>query len=530
METIYFGGDIVTMKSKKDTAEAVLTSNGIVKAVGTLDEIKDIADSKAEYFNLDGKTMFPAFIDSHSHLSMLARNLAKADLSQARSFDDIIKILTDFREKNKLFHGEYIQGFGYDQNCLAEGKHPDKYVLDKVSKDNPIFIFHSSLHMGVANSLALEQAGITAQTDMPPELIGVTSDGELSGFLAEMGMAPVYIQCEQQPLDLLSLYEEAQKVYLKNGICTVQDGALDKEQFEQLKKLADAGVIKIDTEAYLLLPDSGHETAQKNQCLLHGYKNHLKIAGYKLVLDGSPQGKTAWLTMPYTDGTNGTSWMTNEQVAFFTKQAIDDNMQLLVHCNGDAASEQFLSCYEQAAANLDDLEKLQLRPVMIHSQTVRRDQLKQFKDLGMMPSFFVDHVYFWGDTHLKNLGEKRANNISPVAWAEEYGVPYTFHQDTPVLPPNMLKTIRTAVERTTKNGVKLGEKHCLSVYNAIKAITLNAAYQYGEEAKKGSIEEEKYADFVILDRNPMKVPTEEITHIEVVKTIFRDEILYESKS
>lgn len=526
MDRIYFGGDIVTMKCEGDTAEAVLTSGGRIKAVGTLEEMGTLADSGVERFNLDGRTMLPAFIDSHSHLSMLALNLAKADLSQARSFDDIVRILTEFREKNKLFHGEYIQGFGYDQNCLVEGRHPDKFVLDRVSRENPIFISHISLHMGAANSLALEQAGITSKTEMPAELISRLPNGEPRGLLAETGMTAVYMQLAKLPLDLPILYQQAQDIYLKNGISTVQDGALGSDQFVQLKKLAASGAIKMDTVAYLMLPDSRHESVLGNKSLLNGYENHLKIGGYKLVLDGSPQGKTAWLTEPYADGTNGTAWMTDEQAGFFVKQAVNQGVQLLVHCNGDAASEQYLNSYENAFALSDNLDKRKLRPVMIHSQTVRRDQLERFQRVGMIPSFFVDHVYYWGDVHLKNLGKKRADNISPVGWAQELGLPYTFHQDTPVLPPNMLRTIRTAAERMTLNGITLGKHHRISVYNALKAVTLHAAYQYGEEAEKGSIEAGKQADFVILDKNPLKIPIEEITDIQVTETILRDNTLY----
>lgn len=528
MERIYFGGNIVTMRADGDSAEAVLTKNGRIKAVGALEEIRALADGSVEYFDLDGRTMLPAFIDSHSHLSMLALNLAKADLSQARNFDDIVEILTEFREKNRLFNGEYIQGFGYDQNRLAEGRHPDKFVLDKVSRENPIYISHISLHMGVANSLALEQAGITPEIQMSPELIGRLPDGELSGYVAEMGMAAIYMQIARLPLDLPTLYEKAQDVYLKNGICTVQDGALGREQFLQLKNLADREILKIDTVAYLMQPDSGHETVQEYKFLLNRYENHLKIGGYKLVLDGSPQGKTAWLSEPYADGTNGAEWMTDEQVEFFTKQAVDDGVQLLVHCNGDAASEQYLKSYEKAIRLSDNPDKLKLRPVMIHSQTVRRDQLKRFKAIGMAPSFFVAHVYYWGDVHFKNLGEKRANNISPVGWAQELSLPYTFHQDTPVLLPDMLKTVQIAAERRTQEGLLLGENHRTKVYNALEAVTKNVAYQYGEELEKGSIETGKYADFVILDRNPLSVPIEDISKINVTETIFRDKTLYKS--
>lgn len=166
---------------------------------------------------------------------------------------------------------------------------------------------------------------------------------------------------------------------------------------------------------------------------------------------------------------------------------------------------------------------------MLHSQTVRRDQLNRFSDLGMMPSFFVDHVYRWGDVHRKNLGQARAQNISPVGWAEEFCLPYTFHQDTPVLPPNMLRTIQTAVQRVTEQGVLLGKQHTLSVYQALQAVTIYAAYQYREEKQKGSIEKNKQADFVLLDQNPLCVDTNALTDIHITHTIAKDRIVYRRK-
>lgn len=380
--------------------------------------------------------------------------------------------------------------------------------------------------MGAANSLALERADITSETELPPQIIGRLPDGQPDGYLAETGMTAVYMQLSQLPLDMPKLYEKAQEDYLKNGICTVQDGALGRDQFALLKGLAEDGTLRIDTAAYLMLPDSGHKTLQENKELYNRYKNHLKIGGYKLVLDGSPQGKTAWLSRPYTDGTNGTSWMSDKGVDYFVRQAVDDGVQLLAHCNGDAASEQYLNSYKKAMEESDASNKHDLRPVMVHSQTVRCDQLERFKELGMIPSFFVDHVYFWGDVHLKNLGEERAGNISPTGWAKELGLLYTFHQDTPILPPDMLRTVQTAVQRRTQSGILLGDEHRTSVYSALKAITLNAAYQYGEENEKGSIEVGKYADFAILDKDPTDVPAEEISEIKVTETIFRDDTLF----
>ncbi len=516
MERIYCNGTIITMRDPRETAQAVLTRDGTIALVGSVEKVRRAAGKNAEIFDLEGKTMLPAFLDGHGHLSMLAQNLAQADLSSARSFQDIIDLLREFRAKNALFHGEYIVGFGYDENRLLEKRHPNRQVLDRVSTENPIFISHVSFHMGVANTVALKRADIFR-------------NDECTGYLAETDMTAIYVQVAESKIPVKDLYKKAQEIYLQHGICTVQDGAVGKGQFQQLQELADQKLFEVDVAAYLMMTDNAHSVAQANANLLQHYQKHLRIGGYKLVLDGSPQGKTAWMREPYTDGTNGAAWMRDDDVKTFALQAVNDGVQLMAHCNGDAASEQFLNSYQYAVEHVEKKKSRKLRPVMLHSQTVRRDQLNRFSDLGMMPSFFVDHVYRWGDVHRKNLGQSRAQNISPVGWAEEFHLPYTFHQDTPVLPPDMLRTIQTAVQRVTEQGVLLGTQHTISVYQALQAVTIYAAYQYGEEKQKGSIEKNKQADFVILDQNPLCVDANTLADIHITHTIAKDRVVYQRK-
>lgn len=220
----------------------------------------------------------------------------------------------------------------------------------------------------------------------PAELAGWFANGEPNGFLAETGINSVFMQIMNIPLDLEKLYTEAQEVYLKNGICTIQDGAVTAREFQQLKRLSQEGIFKADIAAYLVQEDDAHNVLINNINLLNKYEKHLKIGGYKLVLDGSPQGKTAWLSKPYTDGSCGFARMKNDDVYHYAKEAIDDGVQLLAHCNGDLASQQFLDSYEKAYKASNNAQKSKLRPVMIHCQTVRMDQLERFRLLNMIPS------------------------------------------------------------------------------------------------------------------------------------------------
>ena len=217
----------------------------------------------------------------------------------------------------------------------------------------------------------------------------------------------------------------------------------------------------------------------------------------KHFLDGSPQGRTAWMRTPYLGEEKdyyayGTQ--RDEQLQANLELALKDNMQILVHCNGDAACEQYINQYEKIKKKYE-IEN-DIRPVIIHAQLLDRDQLNRVKNLNMIPSFFVAHVYYWGDIHIQNYGFERASRISLAKDALDKGIIFTFHQDSPVIKPNMLETIWCAVNRTTKDGILLGKDERISPMEALKAVTKNAAYQYFEENIKGTLKEGKLADLV----------------------------------
>jgi len=266
------------------------------------------------------------------------------------------------------------------------------------------------------------------------------------------------------------------------------------------------------------------------------YARHVKIPGVKVIGDGSPQpgAKTAWLSAPYykkpdwePEGYRGYPIYTDEQMYAFCRQALEKNWQIVTHCNGDATADQFIKAYEKAKKDMGNT--LNLRPVMIHAQTVREDQLEAMARLGIIPTFFHDHTYYWGDDHLDSvLGPERGKRISPLKSALNRGIPFTLHQDTPVVPPNQILALHNAVNRQTKTGREIGPEFAISPLQAIKAITINAAFQNFDENIKGSLEAGKYADLVILDKNPLKVPEEEIKEIKVLETIKEGKTIYQT--
>lgn len=527
-KTIFYGGDILTMRDGSLYEEAVLTEGGVIRALGSRESLC-AGHPDARLCNLRGATLMPSFIDSHSHLTALASTMGLTNLDGVEGFEDIVGRIVDFKEARGLSDTDWIICFGYDHNMLIEKAHPTRQTLDIEGLSNPVMISHRSGHMGVLNTAALQALGITAQTPDPKGgRIGRESDGRTpNGYLEETAFINLSNKIPQPGLSQqLNQLDAAQQVYLSYGITTVQDGLTKKEGWEMLKVASKEGRLLLDTVCY---PDlEQHKDIAQEPDYQKKYHNRLKVGGYKIFLDGSPQGRTAWLSEPYEnapDGYRGYPVHADSVVRNFVNTALRENLQLLAHCNGDAAAQQLIDAFQ--AAKEEGKDPGSIRPVMIHAQTVRYDQLDRMAELGIVASFFVSHVHYWGDVHLQNLGMARAGRISPARSAAEKGVVYTFHQDAPVNPPNMMDTVWCAVNRTTKSGLVLGDGERVTTLQALKAVTSNAAYQYFEEGRKGTIEPGKLADFVILDRNPLRTDPKELRDIKVMKTIKEDRVLFE---
>ena len=357
-------------------------------------------------------------------------------------------------------------------------------------------------------------------------------DNRLTGLLEENSYIE-YIKKVPMPdiKELLEACKKAQDEYLKYGITTVQEGMFSEKLIPIYKKMIKEEILKIDVVTYMDIK-SKEKIKEEFHNNIKKYYKHMKIQGYKIFLDGSPQLRTAWMKTPYkTDNINnknndnknfGISTMKDEEVEKAVKLAEDENMQILAHCNGDMAAKQYINAIKKQK----DVSKI--RPVMIHAQLLGIEDLKEVKEYGIIPSFFVAHTYYWGDTHIKNFGLDRASKISPAKTTLKNNILFTFHQDSPVIEPNMFETIWCAVKRKTKKGILLGKDERISVLEAIKAVTINAAYQYFEENTKGSIKEGKFANLIIVNKNPLKVKIDEIKDIEILETIKEGTVIYKN--
>lgn len=545
METLYFNGDVITMEGENDVAEAVLVADGKIKAVGTYDEVAAQSGANCQLRDLQGKTLMPSFIDGHGHISMAgSQYLTRVNLEDAKNFHDIVEQLKQFIREKQIPEGQLVVGCLYDHNYLAEGTHPDKKVLDQASTVHPIVINHASGHMGSVNSLMLQLAEVDETTpEIPGGLIArYPGTKEPTGYLEETalmgviskGMKSGNISVETNSEE--DLLVKIQDLYASCGVTTAQDGGTSGAGLCMMRDAGKHGRLKIDIVTYpsplsQMCPEGVDNVMAENSDIVGTYVDHVKIGGYKILLDGSPQGKTAWMSEPYENsGTYcGYPWLTNEQVHEFVKKAIADNQQLLAHCNGDAASQQFLDVYEAELQASQNPNKDNLRPVMIHCQTVRDDQLDRMAAISMIPSIFVGHTWYWGDVHLKNFGDRRGRRVSPVKSAKDRGLVYNFHTDTPITRPVLLHSAWAAANRITRSEKEIGPEQCVSVYDALKGITINAAYAYFEEDSKGSIKKGKRADLVILSDNPLQVDKMAVRDIQVLETIKDGETIYRAE-
>ena len=526
--TVYLNGDIVTVTDRQPSVEAVAVRGGKILAVGDRAAVLAEAGDNVELRDLQGKTLLPGLIDTHGHISFTGYALAAVNISSppvgpAENIDEIIALLRDGL-KTKAGNG-WLVGWGYDDSLLAEQRHPTRQDLDKVSTELPVLLRHVSGHFMACNSKCLELAGVTAATQDPKggvvrRLPGST---EPDGVLEESAMHLLYAVMPQPDASArMAMLGPVQQYYASHGITTVQDGAASREDVIFLREAAAQHSLYLDVVAYpyLQMPGASLDDFPPSA----DYQDHFRVGGVKLVLDGSPQGKTAYLTAPYLHpphgqeaGYRGYPTLDDAEVVEYVDRAFAKNVPVLAHANGDAASDQLIAAVRAANAAHGAGDR---RTVMIHAQTVREDQQDAMRDEGIIPSYFVAHTFYWGDWHRDSVfGPERASRISPLKTTADRGMTYTTHNDTPIVPPDMMRLLWSGVNRVTRSGQVLGAAQRVTPLEALKSMTIYGAYQYFEEQAKGSIEVGKLADFVILDSNPLKVEPMALKDIEVVETI-----------
>lgn len=533
-DTIYINGEIITVNDAQPTAEAVAVKDGKILAVGSTAEVMEYQEEATRIIDLNGKIMVPGFIDAHSHILNYAIMLAVANLSPppdagVESIEDIVTALQQQIDTETTKSLGWVLGNGYDDSLLPGNQHPTRHDLDKVSTELPVLALHASGHLGVVNSKALEMLNFTAETANPPggiirrEEDEKTPNGVLEETAIWIATGNVGTATEEQ---LLVLMKYGCQAYAKQGFTTAQEGRANAAVLDGLMYVASQKQLTIDVNVYTDYLAFPPKSKIYNPYPYREYHNRLRLAGLKMNFDGSPQGKTAWLTKPYLneESYSGYEGITEKDALERVDIAFANDIQVITHCNGDAAADRYIKAVRAATEKHGKSDR---RPVMIHCQILREDQLDAMQELDIFPSMFPAHTYYWGDYHRDSvLGEERANRISPTKSALNRGMMFSSHHDAPVIKPNSMRVLWCTVNRLTRTNQVLGEEQRVSPLDALKSMTLWAAYQHFEEDTKGSIEPGKLADFVILSANPLTIDPKEILNIEVLETIKEGVTIY----
>jgi predicted amidohydrolase YtcJ len=569
-DAIYHGGPIVTMVKDGERAEALAVKKGRILAMGPLKEVMAQKGSKTQMVDLKGKCLMPGFFDPHSHIVMQSVKFSTANLDpkpigQAGSIADIQRILREWIDNNKLKPGEWVIGWGYDDTGIAEQRHPTREDLDAVSTEHPILLMHISAHLMTGNSKMLEVIGITSKTKDPEggKIRREPGSMEPNGVLEELAMLKVMTKMPTPtPEKAMEMMEQGMRFYAKAGITTAQDCASGKGTLKLLEAMEQQGKLPIDIIAWPIYKgvDDEEFAAIVSDTKKRG---RLRRGGLKMTVDGSIQGYTAFLSKPYyvqpgetsptadkcvsdpaehifvsnenhkggaatpdlpKESYRGYSNMTQAEVEKWLRRCDDNKVQIQVHTNGDGATDILLNAVEKVRAAGPRPE---LRTTIIHAQTMREDQLDYSAKHGLTPSFFPIHVYFWGDRHRDIfLGPKRAARISPSRTALDRNLKITLHHDAPIAGIEMLTVAWAAVNRVTTGGKELGPEHRITPFEALRAITADAAWQNFEEDLKGTLETGKLADMVILSEDPMEIDPMKIKDIQVLKTLKEGREIY----
>lgn len=540
-DKVYTGGPILTIDDARPLVEAVAVKDGKILAVGSVADIRNYQNNETEVFDLEGRTMLPGFVDSHGHVVMgglqaLSANMLAPPDGEVVDIPSLQSTLTAWAEKNAkvVDQVQMIIGFGYDNAQLAELRHPTRHDLDVVSKDLPIIIVHQSGHLGVANSKALELAGVKASTENPAGgVFRRDENGEPNGVLEEYAFFSVLFPmlAELGPEGMKAFAKAGTELWAKFGYTTAIDGRSNSASVDALNAVAADGDLAIDV---IVLPDVLEEQDFIGKSASLTYKDRVRVGGCKLTIDGSPQGFTALRDRPYYDPVgdypenySGYAAVSMEQVQEAVDWCYENNIQISVHANGEGASDMLIAAFESAQ---ERYEAPNARPVLIHGQFLREDQVDSYKRLGVFPSVFPMHTFYWGDWHRDHtVGPVRAENISPTGWLQQREMMFGSHHDAPVALPDSMRVLAATVTRRTRSGDILGPNQRVDVMTALKAMTIWPAWQNFEEDSKGSIEVGKLADFVILSDDPTAVDPETLASLKVMASIKEGKIIFEAE-
>ncbi|GAA1608629.1 amidohydrolase [Leucobacter chromiireducens] len=530
--TIVTAERILTVDESRPEAEAMLTAEGMILAVGTLAECEQVAASAGlTPVRVDhaGATIVPGFVDAHAHPLMYGQLLTWVDITPAKAAN-IPEIIELMREAAKqLPAGVPLRGFGYEQRNLAEQRHPTRHELDQIATDREVYIMNASGHGGVVNSFTFEKFGVTKDTPNPEggEFFR-DADGELTGELSDAacnvltGLHGVKVghhgpnfHLGDEPAEHQRQLDLVQQEFLRGGVTAIGDAQVSKREFAAYLEMADRGALNMRVSMYFL----SHLLDQVVDLGFTGPFGNafLSAAGIKLYADGTLGGWTAYFPDGYLGDPCRTGQLYHEPREYteLVRKAHGAGLQTATHAQSPIAIKMVVDAIEQALADRPDSDA---RHRIEHCGLPTPEDITRMAELGIRPVNQTQHYYNWGEGVEQAIGTP-GERFNPLGEFRDAGVPITISSDAPVAEPRPLEAIQAAVTRVTRRGHKLGEDSLrISAAEALRGHTLEGAKTLGREAEFGSLEVGKRADFVVLAQNPLDIDGAEIAAIPVRET------------
>lgn len=529
-DLIFTNGNILSMNDRMPKPKTVVVKNGLIADVGDESLISCWKGRETEIVDLQGKTLMPGFIESHVHPTLHSLNLLQLDCRSTRtpSIDHILQNLTV--KAKSVPADKWIIGYGWNEATLEERRIPTRFELDRAAPDHPVVLHRICNHMLVANSKALELAGITKDTPDPPgghiEKDSVT--GAPTGLIQESAMALFSIPPHDMK-DLTKSFKLAQQDFAKWGITTVHDMVTTPRDFSMYQQLSLQNELTVRVRPWLIaVPIAGPSGLFDDVIglgLQSGFGHDMvKIQGMKFFLDGAGSGGTAAVFEPnVSDGRSGILYYDESVFGSYVQKCAEAGLRVAVHAIGDRAIETAIRGFEMAQ-EVNDIT--QLRNRIEHVALPTNDHLMRMKKLNLIAASSIGFIYHLGDSYLYHYGSERMKRLYPHKSFKEYGIIAPGNSDFPVVNGNPFEGIYGAVTRTTKKGTVLDEVQNISVMDALKAFTVDAAYSSYEEQLLGVIQTNAKADLIVVSDDPLSVEPSQLKQIEVLHTFVNGSLVY----
>ncbi len=535
--TLWRGGTIITMNGEAPTtAEAVVEREGKIVFVGAEAAARAAAGNNAKVRDLKGATLLPGFVDAHSHFAIGLQTAGGLDLGDPAVGDTstVARLLAAVKAYGaKVPKGGWVVVWRYDDGQLAERRHVTRAELDVILPDRKVVLMHISVHGLITNSAALKAAGLRDGMK-PPEGGVMPSDakGRLTGLIFEKAMLPVASVLPQPSTEArLATLDSVQLRYAREGFTWAQDGATNPVDLAFLTSPAAQAKLKIDL-ALLPFAMTGIDAVLDNPAMTPGARfGRVKLQGIKFTLDGSPQARTAYFTRDYALGSpdgqhpwHGQPVTSDAVFQGLARKVHERGWQIFVHANGDAAIDMAIRGFDALGIKAADNH----RPIVIHSQFMRPDQIPAYARIGVGPAYFSNHTFYFADTHRRNFPNEVVDYISPFVASRAAGLIPSNHSDYPVTPLDTRAQLWSAMARQSRTGVVSGDGQREGAYQALQGLTTGPAWQVFEEDRRGRIKPGLLADLVVLDRNPLDTPIDQIRTIRVLETVKEGKTIWQA--